>query len=196
MTNSIPAIVLAAGASRRLGKPKQLLLFKSETLLERAIRIAAESGAAPVIAVLGANYDQISSAISFDRATAVLNPHWELGIASSIHSGLAAVQGIAAAPPGVLILPCDQLHLNGDHLRALLSAFAAQPEPSIAASTYANALGIPAVFPSAVFPDLLALQGDKGARSLLLHPPSRVIPIPFAGGENDIDYPADLDQLS
>ena len=78
----------------------------------------------------------------------------------------------------------------------MISAFAAQAEPSIAASTYAGALGIPAVFPHAAFPQLLALQGDKGARALLLNPPCPLVSIPFAGGEIDIDEPADLDLLS
>jgi len=196
MSVSIPAIILAAGASTRLGQPKQLVQYKSETLIERAIRIAAESGATPVIVVLGANRDQISSAIDLERATAIFNPHWEQGIASSIHAGLEAVERLAPASNGALILPCDQLRLTADHLRGLISAFAAQAEPSIAASTYAGALGIPAVFPHAAFPQLLALQGDKGARALLLSPPCPLVSIPFAGGEIDIDEPADLDLLS
>ena len=196
MSTSIPAIILAAGASRRLGQPKQLLRYNGETLLERAIRIAAESGAAPVIAVLGAHHLQIGSAVSFSRAAAIINPHWEQGIASSIHAGLEAIEQIAPASSGALILPCDQLRLSADHLRGLFAAFAAQTEPSIAVSTYADVLGIPAVFPRAAFPHLLALQGDNGARVLLLNPPCPVISIPFAGGEIDIDEPADLDLLN
>jgi molybdenum cofactor cytidylyltransferase len=188
-------MILAAGASRRLGQPKQLARYKGETLLERAIRTAAESSASPLIVVLGANREQIGSAIDFDYATAIFNPHWEQGIASSIHAGLEAVERLAPASSGALILPCDQLRLTADHLRALLYAFAAQPNPSIAASTYANTLGIPAVFPRAAFPELLALQGDMGARALLLIPPCPVVSILFAGGEIDIDNPADLDLL-
>ena len=196
MNDSIPAIILAAGASRRLGQPKQLVRYKGETLIERAIRIAAESGTSPVIVVLGANREQIGSAIDFDSATAIFNPHWEQGIASSIHAGLEAIERLTPASIGILILPCDQLRLTADHLRALLSAFAAQAESSISASTYAGALGIPAVFPRAAFPELLALRGDKGARALLLNPPCPVFEIPFDGGEIDIDEPADLDLLS
>lgn len=196
MNSSIPAIILAAGASSRLGQPKQLVSFNGETLLDRAIRIATESGAEPVVAVLGAHHAQISAAIGLVNATAIYNPFWALGLASSIHAGLQAVQRDVPHSRAALILPCDQLRLSADHLRALLAAFAAHPEPSIAASTYAGALGIPAVFPRAVFSELLALQGDKGARSLLLNPPCPVIEVPFAGGELDIDRPADLDLLS
>ncbi len=175
MSTSIPAIVLAAGASRRLGQPKQLLVYNGETLLERAIRIAAESGAAPVIVVLGAHHEQIRSFIPLDRATAIFNPYWEQGIASSIRAGLKAAEQLAPNSSGVLILPCDQLRLSSDHLRALISSFTAQIEPSIAASTYADILGIPAVFPRVAFAELMALRGDKGARALLLNPPSSVI---------------------
>jgi molybdenum cofactor cytidylyltransferase len=193
---SIPAIILAAGASRRLGQPKQLVRYKGETLLERVIRIAAESGAAPVLVVIGANHEQISSVIDFGQTTAIFNKHWGQGIASSIHAGLRAIELLAPKSSGALILPCDQLRLSADQLRALLSAFATQSEPSIAASTYADVLGIPAVFPRATFPDLLALHGDRGARALLLNPPCPLIAIPFDGGEIDIDEPADLDQFN
>lgn len=196
MSASVPAIILAAGASKRLGQPKQLLVHKGETLVERAIRIASESGAAPVIVVVGAHYEHVLAVMPCDPAIAVQNPDWKQGIASSIHSGLRTIKLLAPESQAALILPCDQLRLASDHLRALLSAFESQAEPSIVASTYADALGIPAVFPCAVFPELLALQGDKGARALLLNPPCPVVSIPFAGGEIDIDDPADLDLLS
>ncbi len=195
MSRSIPAIILAAGASRRLGQPKQLVRCEGETLLERAIRMAGESGAAPLIVVLGANREQISSFVKLDCATTIFNPHWEWGIASSIHAGLEAVEGLSPELQGALILPCDQVRLSADHLRALISAFVLEAHLSIAASTYADVLGIPAVFPRAAFPELMALEGDKGARALLLNPPCLVIEVPFAGGEIDIDEPADLDLL-
>jgi molybdenum cofactor cytidylyltransferase len=195
VNHAIPAIILAAGASKRLGQPKQLLVYNGETLLERAIRIAGESGAAPVIVVLGANHHQINSAIPVDHATAIFNSHFELGIASSIHSGVEAIDRLTPTSPGALILPCDQLRLSADYLRALLSTFASQTQPTIAASAYADTLGIPAVFPRAAFPQLLALEGDKGARALLLNPPCPVIATPFDGGEIDVDEPADLDLL-
>jgi len=191
----IPAIILAAGASRRLGQPKQLVRYNGETLLERAIRIAGESGSAPLIVVIGANHEQIRPVIPLEHATLIFNPHWQQGIATSIHAGLEAVELLAPVSRGALILLCDQVRLSAEHLRSLIAACAAQSEPSIAASIYADVLGIPAVFPRAAYPELMALEGDKGARSLLLNPPCPVIAIPFAGGEIDIDEPADLDLL-
>jgi CTP:molybdopterin cytidylyltransferase MocA len=187
--------VLAAGASKRLGQPKQLVQYKGETLLERAIRMARESGAAPVIVVVGAGHERIIAGVRFEAAKAILNPFWEQGIATSIHAGLAAVEWLAAEASGALILPCDQVRLSADHLRALLEAFAGNGGTSIVASTYAGVLGIPAVFPRAAFGELMALEGDKGARALLLRPPCPVVEVEFAGGEVDIDEPADLELL-
>jgi len=196
VSSAVAAIVLAAGASRRLGRPKQLLAYGNETLIERSIRLANETGAAPVFAVLGANSEIISAAIAGQSAIPVLNQLWEQGIASSIHAGLDALNESAPHAPAALILPCDQPRLTAAHLRTLIETFAAQAEPAIVASAYAGVLGIPAIFPRVVFARLRALRGDKGARALLADPPCPLIAVPFSGGEVDIDEPDDLDQLA
>jgi CTP:molybdopterin cytidylyltransferase MocA len=177
----VAAIVLAAGASRRLGQPKQLLQLGGETLVERAIRLAGEAGADPVFAVLGAHREAICAAARLEPAILVVNNDWEQGIATSIHAGLRALAGYAPQAGGALLLGCDQPRLTAEHLRALIEAFTAQPAPVLAASSYAEVLGIPAVFPR-----------DKGARALLMQSVLPVIALPFAGGEADIDLPADL----
>lgn len=196
MKPSVAAIVLAAGASRRLGQPKQLVMFDGETLLGRTIRLASESGAAPVIVVLGANHERISRAVTMDNVTPVINDHWEQGISSSIHAGLTALTAADSNVNGAMILACDQPRLTSDHLRALLEAFANQPSPCIVSSSYLGVLGIPAIFSRAIFSELFALRGDKGARSLLLNPPCPLIAVPFSGGELDIDSPEDLAELA
>ncbi len=191
----VAAIVLAAGASRRLGQPKQLLKLDGETLLERAIRLAREAGASPVLVVLGAHFQLIRASIPFDNAATVLNDHWEQGMAGSIHAGLRALDALAPQASGALLMSCDQPRLTAAHLRALIVRFHAHPGPAIAASTYAGVLGIPAVFPRLAFPDLLALRGDNGARSLFPDPPCPVLSTELPGGEVDIDSPRDLAQL-
>jgi CTP:molybdopterin cytidylyltransferase MocA len=188
-------MVLAAGASRRLGQPKQLLMLDGETLLARSVRLANEAGAAPVLVVLGANSELIGSAIPAGSATVVMNENWEQGIASSIHAGLKALDPAESDVGGVLILACDQPRLSAEHLRELIQSLAGQRETSIVASAYAGVHGIPAVFPREAFPHLLALSGDKGARALLMQPPCPLIALAFEGGEVDIDRPDDLEQL-
>jgi CTP:molybdopterin cytidylyltransferase MocA len=185
----VAAILLAAGASRRLGQPKQMLMQGGETLLRRAIRLAREAGAAPVLVVLGAHAVVIRASIDQDRATVVINEDWEQGIASSIHAGLRALDGNV---PGALIMSCDQHRLTAEHLRGLIENFIAQNTSAIVASEYAGIQGVPAVFPRSAFPELLALAGDKGARALLLRPPCPLVSLPFPGGEADIDKPEDL----
>lgn len=191
----VAAIILAAGASRRLGQPKQLVAYRGEALLARSIRLAKAAGAAPVLVVLGANLQIIRAATQFDEAIPVFNERWEQGIASSIHAGLQALDASAPEASGVLLMNCDQPILSAEHLRALMEAFSAQSGPCMVASVYAGVQGVPAVFPRALFPELRALRGDKGARSLLVQPLCPVIALPFDGGEVDIDLPADLTQL-
>jgi molybdenum cofactor cytidylyltransferase len=192
---SVAAIVLAAGASRRLGHPKQLLMHGGESLLARAIRLAGKAGAGPVLTVLGANFEIICASVALDQTILVINDKWQKGIATSIHAGVKALDAVAPSAAGALILSCDQPRLTSAHLGKLIETFAAQPEPVIAASTYAGVLGIPAVFPRLAFTHLRALRGDKGARALLLKPPCPLIAVPFPGGELDIDTPADLAHL-
>ena len=187
----VAAIVLAAGASRRLGQPKQLLMHGGEMMIERAIRLANEAGAAPVITVLGANSELIREAIRSSNFTPVINSVWEQGISTSIQTGLAALLDSDSQTPGALILACDQPRLSAEHLRAMLEVFCAQA-PAIVASAYKGIIGIPAVFPREVFAELRALRGDRGARALLMQPPCPSVALPFPGGEIDIDLPGDI----
>ena len=192
---SVDALILAAGGSRRLGRPKQLLEFQGEFLLERAIRLATEAGAVRVFAVMGAHFEIIRASVHFSGAIPVINDRWQQGIATSIVAGLHAVDSLGPKPSGVLVMSCDQPRLTADHLRTLIDEFNAQAEPAIVASAYAGVHGVPAIFPRAVFPHLMNLSGDKGARALLAKPPCALIAHEFPGGEIDIDLPADLAHL-
>ena len=192
---AVPAIILAAGASSRLGQPKQLVGFEGELLLERAVRIAREAGNSPVLVVLGANFAPICASIPFDGAIPVLNEKWEQGLSTSIHAGLLEAEAYAPGAAGVLLMPCDQPRLTASHLRALLKAFGRHTNEVIVASSYANVRGVPAIFPRIAFPSLMALSGDKGARGVIENPPCALIALPFPGGEVDVDVPADLAKL-
>ena len=173
------AIILAAGASSRLGEPKQLVMLAGERLLERAVRVAHEAGCAPIVVVLGAAADRVAAESSLGQATIVINDAWEEGMASSIRAGVAA---LTDELEGVILLTCDQPAVTADHLRLL------SRRPGRAASAYAGRRGIPAYFPSRDFKELLLLRGDAGARSLLECAPAYEL----AGGELDVDTPEAL----
>jgi molybdenum cofactor cytidylyltransferase len=189
---AVPAIILAAGASRRLGQPKQLVRIASETLLARTVRIVRESGAEPIVVVLGAHCEAIRSSVDLSGSHVVVNEAWEQGIATSICAGVEAIQRLVSTAAAAMLLVCDQPRLTADHLRELISISGSAEEATIAASGYAGIAGIPAVFHAAQFSKLLALTGDTGARYLLRDPGCPMIIAPFAGGEIDIDTPADL----
>lgn len=195
MPMSVAAIIVAAGASIRLGQPKQLVLLDGEPLLQRAIRCVQESGASPVFVVLGARRERIESAIEFGTASVVVNEDWEEGLASSIRVGVQAAERDAAGAGGLLLMTCDQPRVTADHLRRMIEKFETRSEPILIVSTYAGVRGIPAIFPREAHGELLALRGDKGARALLQKPPWHVIEVPLEGGEIDIDGPDDLARI-
>jgi CTP:molybdopterin cytidylyltransferase MocA len=174
----IAAVVLAAGASVRLGEPKQLVVIAGETLLERAVRTAREAGCAPVVVVLGAEAERMREQCDLGGAVVAVNEAWEEGMASSIRVGVGAVGGA----DGVLLMTCDQPAVTAEHLLALMA------EGQVTASSYAGRRGVPAYFPAASFPALMELTGDAGARELL----RGAATVELVGGELDVDTAADL----
>lgn len=157
---SIAAVILAAGLSTRLGRPKQRLVFDGEMLVERAVRVATEGGFAPLVVVL--SDAELMDSVEAKGALALLNRCATDGISSSIAIGVSAAQQRGVA--GVVLMTCDQPAVTAEHLRALC----AEPEMACG-SLYAGRAGIPAYFPAEDFSALLALEGDRGARELLRH---------------------------
>jgi len=193
------AIVLAAGASTRLGRPKQLVEFEGESLLRRAARLAIDTGCSPVFVVLGQNAATFLPEVDDPQATVLINEEWQSGMASSLKLGINAA--LAANPQlrSIMALVCDQPRLDLPLLQILLTThrsrlYAAQP--LITASQYRETLGVPAIFSREVFPELLALTGDQGARKILIRHRANVAAVSFPGGEFDLDTPEDLARLN
>jgi CTP:molybdopterin cytidylyltransferase MocA len=178
----IAAVVLAAGASTRLGEPKQLIEIGGETLLERAIRVAREAGCTPIVVVLGAAYIDILALTRLGDAVPVINDKWMEGMASSIRLGIRTLRFIGKDAEGALLMTCDQPAVTVEHLRLLMMKQEAK------ASRYAGRKGVPAYFPMKYFSKLMELAGDVGARALLAESRSEEM----ANGELDIDTPEDL----
>jgi molybdenum cofactor cytidylyltransferase len=177
------AVILAAGASTRLGQPKQLITIYGETLLARTIRIARECGVDEVFVVLGANAEALQA--QAQTATIFENPLWQQGMATSVCAGIAAASAYDAA----LLLTCDQPTVTPFHLVLLMTQ---AEEKGIAASAYAGRTGVPAIFPQKYFPELMALEGDSGARHLLRTHAEDVVEVPLENGELDLDTPESL----
>jgi molybdenum cofactor cytidylyltransferase len=190
---NMPAILLAAGESQRLGRPKQLIVLAGETLIARTVRIVREAEIFPLFVVLGGNRSLVEPEIDLSCALPVVNSKWQEGIATSICVGVAAVEDRYPESEAVLILVCDQPHLTSKHLQALKERYQRSAEQRIVASCYRGVAGIPAIFPKAHFPDLLALQGDSGAKQLLRQSDRRIETVDFPHGEIDIDTPEDLE---
>lgn len=194
---AVPAILLAAGASTRLGQPKQLLrlpAFGGETLLDHAVGLARASGAAPIFVILGAHAKEIHLECELLDCILVRNETWAEGMASSLRVGIAAVLENAPTASSAMVMVCDQPGLSVEHLVRLIDAHR-EDGNRIAASRYAGRTGVPAIFPRALFSGLLELHGDQGARALLQQPGAAVHAIDFPGGEWDLDSPEDLQRL-
>ena len=187
---ALAGVVLAAGASRRLGQPKQLVRVAGETLLERTVRVAQEAVGGRVVVVLGAEWERIAAEADVAHCTLVVNTEWEQGIATSICCGVATVRERFPEAEGVLLLVVDQPRLTAGHLRGLAEAFSTAEGRVAVASEYAGVAGIPAIFPAARFGELRALRGDQGARGLPRD--AGVVRVPFLEGGVDVDTPEDL----
>ena len=181
-------VLLAAGDSRRLGSPKQLLRIGGETLLRRAAREACDSGAREVIVVLGFQADVMRAEINGLRARAIENAAWREGIASSIRTGVGALDPSAG---GVILAVCDQPRMTATHCNALIRAAESAPARA-AASFYGGSPGVPAFFPRALFADLLALTGDRGAKGILTAQRERLVTVAWPDGAIDIDTAEDI----
>ena len=180
--------MLAAGGSTRLGQPKQLLKLDGEALVRRAARMAIEAGCSPVHVVLGADGERVARALDGVAARAVVNAEWKLGLASSIRTGVTSLAELTPQPQNILITVCDQPRLSVVVIEKLIARHR-NSDVKITASSYAGAIGVPAIFSAEIYEELLALECDQGAKSVIARHANDVTTVAFAGGEIDIDTP-------
>lgn len=187
-------VILAAGESARMGEPKQLLAFRGTTLLRQAIDTALALAGAPVAVVLGAHAAEIRAQLDEPRVLLIENPHWREGMGGSLRTGLGALLTAHQEISAVIFLVCDQPFLDAATLRTLISTHATT-HSAIVAAEYGGTLGVPALFARALFPELLAVKGDAGARQIIRAHREQAIGVPFPDGAVDIDTPADFSRL-
>jgi molybdenum cofactor cytidylyltransferase len=185
----IPILLLAAGASRRMGRPKALLPWGKQTLIEyQAARLSALG--MPVVVVLGCHAGKILPYLRTRNVDPVPFDDWELGMGHSIAHGMKHITLHYPEACGVLIILTDQPLIETDHFRFMLEAYRPGREQLIVSRSEEGLEGPPVLLDHRYFPDLLALTGDSGARSILRHYPENKQIIQVRGFMDDLD---DLD---
>lgn len=193
--SAVGLVVLAAGASTRMGTPKQLLPYRGRSLLRHTVEVAIASVCRPIVVVLGANANRIQPELDQIAVQTVRNLQWADGMGTSLRSGISAL--IAADPnlQAAVVALCDQPFISTQLINQIVEAYNASAQP-IVACVYAETLGVPALFDRALFAELLSLDGAIGAKQILQHHRHEVGQIVFTAGSIDIDTPTDYEQLT
>jgi xanthine dehydrogenase YagT iron-sulfur-binding subunit len=186
----IAAAILAAGASTRMGSPKQLLRYRGESLLRSAAQTALSSVCDPVYVVLGAHAELLRGEFDGLAVAVVENDLWREGMGSSVRTAVAA----AAGSDALIIMLCDQPGVTTQALDGLVSAHQ-QSGALIVASAYQDTLGAPALFSREMFSELATLTGDQGARRVIQKHAERVAVVPLPEAALDLDTPQDYETL-
>lgn len=187
-------ILLAAGASTRMGRPKQLLEFEGKPMIVRAVDAALAGGVWPVIVVLGANAEQIRPRLARHPVLVVENETWSEGMASSIRTGVQALAQFSRAMEGVVLALCDQPHFSSAAVEALRRT-QRDTGATIVAARYDGHAGPPALFLQPHFAALAALTGEQGARTLIIESPTAVAHVDLPELARDLDTPGDYTSL-
>ena len=192
--SNIGALILAAGGSRRFGRPKQLITLQGESLVHRSVRVATEAGIPSIAVVTGESVAAVRDELRETSAAIIQNQEWPRGIGTSVRCGLRHLLASVSDLGAVVIVACDQPFVEAATIAALMAELERSGK-AIVASSYAGTLGIPALFDRTCFDALLALPDDSGAKALIESRRNDVAQIEFEQGAIDIDTPADFERL-
>lgn len=185
-------VILAAGASTRMGAPKQLLHIDGKSLIKRMAEMAMDTPAYPIVVVLGANRTMIRPELDRMPITIIDNPQWEAGMASSIKMGLVGAYMTLKDLEAVIFLTVDMPYVSPRLIEEIIAKAEKIEEgkeetPDIVACRYGGQMGIPVLFKRKLFNDLLELSGDNGAKKVILANKEKTVTIDFPQGKTDLD---------
>lgn len=189
----IAGVVLAAGTSSRLGRPKQLLAYRGRPLVQHAVDAALDAGLDEVVVVVGHEAEAVRDALELpSRGRIVVNPDYAEGQSTSLRTGLLALgDGVRAA----VVLLGDQPGVGADEVRAAVERYEETGGPVVRTS-WEGRPGHPVLLDRKVWEALKAVVGDVGARDLLREHPDWVVPLDLQRPPPpDIDTEADYERL-
>lgn len=189
----ISIILLAAGQSSRLGKPKQLLTYQGKTLLQHTIDIVVDLPYSTTL-VLGAYMEKILASLHLSNITIAVNKNWDEGLASSIRCGLNHVINHNPDTEAIILVLCDQPFLTKEVLSNIVRKYD-ETQSAIVHSIFKEAFGPPTLFHKSLFPYLMDLKGNQGAKKIVDMFHEKVTHIHFPEGDIDIDTQSDYDLL-
>ena len=193
--SGIGLVILAAGASTRLGSPKQLLEYRRKTLIYHAVNTAVNSLCEPIVVVLGAYAKQILPEITSFPVTIAYNQDWNKGMSTSLRVGIETLLTLSPKLDALVLMLCDQPFVSTSLINQLVETYHTTKH-TIVASEYAEVIGVPALFAGNFFSILSTLQGDRGARKVIQQFLPAVVRVPFPAGAFDIDTLTDYARLS
>jgi molybdenum cofactor cytidylyltransferase len=190
----VPILLLAAGASSRMGSSKALLDWNKEPLIVSRIQNLLATGQ-KVYVVLGAYADTIIPVIKGLKVTICTNTHWEEGMSTSIAFGVKSIQSNEEWVDGILIATIDQPLVDNQHLKAILASFKEGQQQIIVSESSNGWRGVPAVFDAHYLDALSSLKGDSGAKKVVYAHSEKVCIV--NGGKKlvDMDTPERYKQL-
>lgn len=194
LLKNIGVVVLAAGSSSRLGRPKQLVEFQNKTLLQRILDIVTPFNFNPTLLVLGAHAGQIKDSTNLDNVTVVYNENWTEGIGSSIRLGVQESIKLNRSLDSILFLLSDQPYVSTELIQELINKHKNRNQ-QITACNYKENIGVPAIFGKTFFQQLMDLTGDTGAKKIILQNIQDIEKVSFKKGYFDIDTAEDYERL-
>ncbi|MHC4820662.1 MAG: nucleotidyltransferase family protein [Planctomycetota bacterium] len=194
MSDTLPAVILAAGGSTRMGSPKALAAPDGgDPALQRVVAACREGGCEPVLVVTGSDAAAVGALASSLGATVVENPAWERGRSTSVK---ACLPHLPSGCRGLLLFPVDHPLVEAGVVRALREAFLEAEDPEVALPLHEGGHGHPIVIAAGVFPELAVLGDDQPLRDVVRREGRRTLEVPVDSFNvhRNLDEPGDWEE--